>query len=98
VLRNRVQDLKLEDGSKVFNTELIAALELVNMVDCAEAVTNSAVQRKESRGAHTCRDFESRDDQNYLHHTLCYFSEGAGPRIDKKAVALGHWEPEERKY
>jgi len=96
-LRGRVQRLKLEDGSKVFNTELTAALELVNMVDCAEAVANSAVQRKESRGAHTCKDFPTRDDSNYLHHTLCYFSD-AGPRIDKKAVALGHWEPEERKY
>ena len=96
-LRGRVQQLKLEDGSKVFNTELIAALELVNMVDCAEAVATSAAQRKESRGAHTCKDFPTRDDQNYLHHTLCYFGD-AGPRIDKKAVALGHWEPEERKY
>ena len=98
VLRDRVQRLKLEDGSKVFNTELIAALELVNMVDCADAVASSAVQRKESRGAHTCKDFATRDDQNFLHHTLCYFRDGDGPRIDKKAVALGHWEPEERKY
>ena len=44
-----------------------------------------------------CRDFPTRNDQDYLHHTLCYFGED-GPRIDKKAVALGHWEPEERKY
>ena len=58
---------------------------------------NSAAQRKESRGAHTCKDFPTRDDPNYLHHTLCYFGD-AGPRIGKKAVALGHWEPEERKY
>ena len=96
-LRGRVQQLKLEDGSKVFNTELTAALELVNMVDCAEAVANSAVQRKESRGAHTCRDFPTRDDANYLYHTICHF-DPAGPRLDKKEVTLGTWVPEERKY
>jgi fumarate reductase flavoprotein subunit len=96
-LRGRVSDLKLEDDSRVFNTELIAALELVNMVDVAEAVAISAVQRKESRGAHTCEDYPVRDDQNYLYHTLCYF-DPAGPRIEKKDVTLGVWEPEERKY
>jgi len=96
-LRGRVSDLRLEDESRVFNTELIAALELVNMIDVAEAVANSALQRKESRGAHTCEDHATRDDQNYLYHTLCYF-DPAGPRIEKKEVTLGTWEPEERKY
>ncbi|MCA9513216.1 MAG: FAD-binding protein [Myxococcota bacterium] len=96
-LRGRVSDLKLEDTSRVFNTELIAALELVNMVDVAEAVAVSAAHRKESRGAHTCSDFPTRDDVNYLYHTLCYF-DPAGPRLDRKAVTLGKWEPEERKY
>ena len=96
-LRGRVSDLKLEDSSKVFNTELIAALELVNMVDVAEAVAVSAAHRKESRGAHTCRDFPTRDDQNYLYHTICHF-DAAGPKLSKKDVTLGTWEPEERKY
>jgi len=97
-LKQRAADLDLSDGSRVFNTELIAALELVNMLDVAESVANSAAQRTESRGAHTCRDYETRDDQNWLHHTLCYYGEGGTPRIDKSEVALGHWEPEERKY
>jgi len=96
-LKGRVADLRLEDDSKVFNTELIAALELHNMLDVAETVANSAAHRKESRGAHTCRDFTTRDDVNYLYHTLCYF-DPAGPRLDKKDVTLGKWEPEERKY
>jgi fumarate reductase flavoprotein subunit len=96
-LKGRVSDLRLEDDSKVFNTELIAALELHNMVDVAESVAVSAHHRKESRGAHTCRDFTTRDDQNYLYHTLCYH-EPSGPRLDKKDVKLGHWEPVERKY
>ncbi len=97
-IKARASQLKLEDSSKVFNTEVIAALELVAMIDVAESLVNSAVLRKESRGAHTCRDFPTRDDQNYLHHSVAYYQPGARPRIDKKEVALGHWEPEERKY
>ncbi len=97
-IKQRAQQLKLEDSSKVFNTEVISALELIAMVDVAEALVNSAVLRKESRGAHTCRDYPQRDDQNFLHHSIAYYQPGARPRIDKKEVALGHWEPEERKY
>jgi succinate dehydrogenase/fumarate reductase flavoprotein subunit len=67
------------------------------MLDVAEAVSNAAAARNESRGAHTRRDAPKRDDQNFLHHSLCYF-DPAGPRIEKKQVTLGHWEPEERKY
>jgi fumarate reductase flavoprotein subunit len=96
-LKGRVSDLRLEDESRVFNTEVIAALELANMLEVAESVAVSASHRKESRGAHTCRDFPARDDQNYLYHTLCY-REPSGPRLGKKEVKLGHWEPVERKY
>jgi fumarate reductase flavoprotein subunit len=97
-LKVRAENLALEDGSKVFNTELIAALELWNMLDVAETVANSGLERKESRGAHTCRDFTSRDDANYLHHSMAWYQPSGRPRIDKKEVTLGHWEPEERKY
>jgi len=96
-LKGRYADIALEDSSVVFNTELIAALEMGNMLDTAEAVIHSAVARSESRGAHTRRDVPKRDDQNFLYHTLCHF-DPAGPRLGKKDVTLGHWEPEERKY
>jgi fumarate reductase flavoprotein subunit len=96
-LQARYDDVTLEDSSKIFNTEIIQAMELRNMLDVAEAVANAAAVRKESRGAHTRRDFTTRDDQNYLHHSLCYF-DPAGPRLDKKEVTLGKWVPEERKY
>ena len=96
-LRGRVADLRLEDDSRIFNTELITALELTNMVEVAEVLAVSAAHRKESRGAHTCRDFTTRDDVNYLYHTLAYH-DPAGPRLGKKDVVLGKWEPEERKY
>ena len=62
-LRGRVADLRLEDESKVFNTELITALELANMVEVAEVLAVSAADRKESRGAHTCTDFPTRNDE-----------------------------------
>jgi len=96
-LKRRYEDVSLADASKVFNTELIAMLELRNLLDVAETVAIAAVNRKESRGAHACRDFPKRDDQEYLHHSLVHFSE-AGPRFGTKPVTLGIWAPEERKY
>jgi fumarate reductase flavoprotein subunit len=96
-LRGRYGDLGLVDKSTVFNTELIAALELGNMIAVAEAIAVSAAHRNESRGAHARRDAMKRDDANFLYHTLAYAGY-AGPRLDKKAVTLGVWVPEERKY
>jgi fumarate reductase flavoprotein subunit len=96
-LRTRLPDLALEDASRVFNTEILAALELANMLDVAEAIALAASQRRESRGAHACSDHPARNDQEFLHHSLVYF-DVAGPRLDKKEVTLGRWEPEERKY
>ena len=96
-LKGRFADVALEDSSTVFNTELIAALELGNMLDVAESLAHSAAHRNESRGAHTRKDFTTRDDQNFLYHTMCHF-DPAGPRLSRKDVTLGKWEPEERKY
>jgi fumarate reductase flavoprotein subunit len=96
-LRERVKDLAVEDASRVFNTEIVAALELENMLEVAQAIAVSAEHRRESRGAHTRRDAPRRDDANFLYHTLCFRGE-PGPRLDKKPVTLGRWVPEERKY
>ena len=96
-IKRRFERVGLEDASKVFNTELIAALELRAMIDVAEAVTLAAVNRKESRGAHACKDFPTRNDQDYLHHGVVFWSP-EGPRYEKKEVRMGIWEPEERKY
>lgn len=98
-IKSRLPDLGLEDASTVFNTEIIAALELANMVDVAEALSVAAATRKESRGAHTRKDYTTRDDAHHMHHSLVYRDPSGGiPRVDKSDVALGHWEPEERKY
>jgi fumarate reductase flavoprotein subunit len=97
-LKARYERLGLQDKSRVFNTELLAAMELRNMLDVAEASAIAGHQRKESRGAHACRDFKTRNDSEYLHHSLVFFDPHGPGRFGKKQVTLGHWEPEERKY
>ncbi|MCC6641889.1 MAG: FAD-binding protein [Deltaproteobacteria bacterium] len=96
-LRGRVSDLQLEDASKVFNTEILTALELANMVDVAEAIAVAAAARRESRGAHACSDYKARNDQEFLHHSLVTFTPG-GPHLDRKPVTITRFQPEERKY
>jgi fumarate reductase flavoprotein subunit len=96
-LPGRLAELSLEDSSRVFNTELVAALELANMLDVAEALALAAAERRESRGAHACSDYPARNDREFLYHSLVYCENGR-PRYDKKDVTLGRWEPEERKY
>jgi fumarate reductase flavoprotein subunit len=96
-LKGRYADLGLEDTSRVFNTEIVAALELGNMLDVAEAVALAALQRRESRGAHTRTDFPNRNDAEFLKHTLVRFAP-EGPRIDYRPVTITRWQPEERKY
>jgi len=96
-LKGRYPDLGLGDASRVFNTELVMALELGNMLDVAEAVCSSALARRESRGSHTRTDFETRDDAEFLKHTMIRFSP-AGPALDYKPVTITRWQPEERKY
>ncbi len=96
-LRQRYTDLHLDDHSRVFNTELFAALELGFMIDVAEAICYAALAREESRGAHARRDFPSRDDTRFLAHSMAYRTEGA-PRIDYLPVRITRWAPEERTY
>jgi succinate dehydrogenase/fumarate reductase flavoprotein subunit len=76
---------------------LTAALELGSMLDVAEAVAHSALLRRESRGSHSRSDYEARDDENFLKHSLVYRTDG-DPRIDYLDVVITRWQPEERKY
>jgi fumarate reductase flavoprotein subunit len=96
-LRERYQNLRVEDSSEVYNTELISAIELGCMLDVAEAVAHSAHKRQESRGSHARSDFESRDDERFLNHSLAFRDED-GPRIEYAPVTITRWQPEERKY
>jgi len=84
-IEKRLQDVRLKDHSKVFNTARIEAMELENLVDIAVATVTSALNREESRGAHSRIDFQKRDDQNWLKHSL-YYKEGQ--RLEYKPVRL----------
>jgi fumarate reductase flavoprotein subunit len=96
-LRERFTGMMIEDRGSTFNTEVMTALELDFMLDVAEAVANSALMRRESRGSHTRTDFPKRDDANFLKHTLAYRTPD-GPKIDYLPVTITRWAPEERKY
>lgn len=84
-LKARVENIHLKDKSKVFNTARVEALELENLIEVARATMVSAEARKESRGAHAHSDYEHRDDENWLRHTLWY---SEGDRLDYKPVQM----------
>jgi len=97
VLRERYRDLALDDRDRAFNTELVTALELENMLDVAETIVKSGLERRESRGSHTRRDHTERDDDRFLKHSLA-FDTSDGPRIEYGDVTITRWPPAERKY
>ena len=97
-LKDRSRQVGLDDRSRTFNTELISALELENLLDLAEVILSSALARKESRGAHQRTDHPERDDDQYLAHTMAYRSEEGTPRIEFAPVTITKWPPAERVY
>jgi len=97
-LRERFSRLLIEDHSKVFNTELTAALELDYMLELAEVTTLSALNRKESRGAHARRDFPERDDEHFLANTMATYVAGGKPKLSFRPVRITHWQPQARTY
>ncbi len=96
-LKERYREVGVEDTGTQFNTELMEVLELGFLLDNAEQLTNAALNRTESRGAHSREDYKERDDENWLKHTLVY-KDGSGVRIDYKPVTLGIYEPKPRVY
>jgi len=97
-LRERFRDIRLEDHSLTFNTELVAALELSFMLDVGSAIVESALHRTESRGAHQRTDFASRDDRNFLAHTLIFRNADGTTRVKLAPVVITRWPPAERVY
>ena len=99
-VKTRVPHVSVEDKGKVFNTNLLSALELEFMVDNAEAIVHGALMRKESRGAHFRTDLPERDDENWLKHTLVYNDDNSnnGVRTDTSPVKITQWEPVKRVY
>jgi len=99
-VRAKLPEVRLQDQSRVFNTARVEALELENMIDVGMSIAASALERKESRGAHSRPDFPKRDDQNWLRHSL-YFKED--DRMDYKPVrtkpmTVETFPPKERVY
>jgi len=97
-LKDRFKNVTLDDRSNTYNTELTSVLELENMLEIAEAVAHSALNRKESRGSHQRTDYPKRDDEKFLAHSLAYRTEGGPPRIDYLNVVISFYPPAERKY
>ncbi len=97
-IRRRYGDIELHDKSNVFNTDLIQALELGAMIEVAQAIVISALNRKESRGSHQRLDHQERDDENYLMHSLARYDAEADPQIDYRDVVITRSPPAERVY
>ncbi len=96
-LKQRFRNIKIEDKGKPFNTEIASALQLDYMLDLAEVTTAGAFARTESRGAHSRRDYPKRDDENWLKHTLAYYTK-EGPKLEYAPVTITKWPPAARTY
>jgi len=97
-LHKRFKNIRIKDKSKVFNTELQEAIEFGHMLDYSAFTVESAIARQESRGAHYREDFESRDDENFLKHTMAYMDKDGDIRLDYMDVKLGKHELKPRTY
>jgi succinate dehydrogenase flavoprotein subunit len=97
-LQERFQDLSLDDDSYTFNTELTAALELSYMLDVAQTIVQSALERRESRGSHQRTDHPQRDDERFLAHSLASRAEDGAPRVEYRPVTITRWPPGQRVY
>jgi succinate dehydrogenase / fumarate reductase, flavoprotein subunit len=97
-LRERYENVVVDDKGEVFNNDLTQALELGFLLDLAACMVVAGIERKESRGAHARPDdYPERDDENYLRHTMVHWIADQ-PVLDWKPVTITKWQPEERKY
>jgi succinate dehydrogenase / fumarate reductase flavoprotein subunit len=97
-LKKRFKNIRIDDNSKVYNTDLQEAIELGHMIDFSAFIVQGAILREESRGAHFREDFPDRDDDKFLKHTLTYMNEDGDLDTELIDVVLGNFKPEERTY
>ena len=97
-LQARYKNVSVQDKGKRFNTDLLEAIELGFLLDLAECLVTSALARNESRGGHFREDYPTRDDVNFMRHTMAYRQEDGTIRLDYKPVVETRYKPMERKY
>ncbi|HEY9410795.1 MAG TPA: succinate dehydrogenase flavoprotein subunit [Jiangellaceae bacterium] len=101
-LRERYDNVAVQDKGKRFNTDLLEAVELGFLLELAEVIVVGALERKESRGGHFREDYQNRDDVNFMRHTMAYRTtedDGTtGVRLDYKPVVVTRYQPMERKF
>jgi succinate dehydrogenase / fumarate reductase flavoprotein subunit len=96
-LKEEYASCYIDDKGSIFNQDVLGALELGYMLDCAECTCIAAIHRTESRGAQFRTDFPERNDEEWLKH-ITVSANGSAPAIDYAPVTITHWQPEERKY
>jgi succinate dehydrogenase / fumarate reductase flavoprotein subunit len=97
-LRERFRKVQVKDRGKNFNLNLLDSLELSNMLEYSELIVDGGLARQESRGAHFRTDFPTRDDVNWMQHTLAFRTDDGGHELRYKPVTITRFQPEERKY
>lgn len=97
-LKEEALSAYIDDRGTVFNQDVLGAIELGYLLDCAEATVVSALERKESRGAQFRTDFPDRNDGEWLKHINVSRNGDATPEVSYSPVTLTRWQPEERKY
>ncbi len=97
-LKERFKNIRIDDKSDIYNTDLQEAVELSHMIDFSAFIVDGAILRKESRGAHYREEYQTRDDENFLKHTMAYMDENGELTTEYMDVVLGNHELAERTY
>ncbi|MEP7235841.1 MAG: succinate dehydrogenase/fumarate reductase flavoprotein subunit, partial [Ignavibacteriota bacterium] len=97
-LKRRFKNISIDDKGMQFNTDVLEAIELGNLLDTAELVAVSGFARKESRGAHSREDYPDRDDANFLKHTFATKGNDGGIVLDYKPATITKYQPKKRVY